>query len=211
MKNRTQGAGIFSSLKVLAMKRTLGRIIFAVAMGLSSSVMANTVTFTGNGLLNVDLGTLGLWNAEFHNTWQGDSYDKPFVSTAIATLASLFIGTGALQGSNADYFPSSALGCDSSVTCEWGTVTTRSGPYWELGIFANYNSSYDHFDYSYFPNSLYTQAAIENFGHPDYYYNGEFTYVSWFEAQSSPVPLPAAIWLFGSALAGFGVLGRRKA
>jgi len=28
--------------------------------------------------------------------------------------------------------------------------------------------------------------------------------------SASPVPLPAAVWLFGSALAGMGMVGRRK-
>jgi len=28
--------------------------------------------------------------------------------------------------------------------------------------------------------------------------------------SASPVPVPAAVWLFGSALAGLGVFGRRK-
>ncbi|WP_221054536.1 VPLPA-CTERM sorting domain-containing protein [Methylomonas koyamae] len=30
-------------------------------------------------------------------------------------------------------------------------------------------------------------------------------------ANTAPVPVPAAVWLFGSALAGFGLFGRRKA
>jgi hypothetical protein len=30
------------------------------------------------------------------------------------------------------------------------------------------------------------------------------------DAQTAPVPIPAAAWLFGSALAGMGVIGRRK-
>lgn len=31
-----------------------------------------------------------------------------------------------------------------------------------------------------------------------------------FDVVSAPVPVPAAVWLFGSALAGLGLLGRRK-
>ena len=31
-----------------------------------------------------------------------------------------------------------------------------------------------------------------------------------YEAEVSPVPLPAAAWLFGSAIAGLGLVGRRR-
>jgi hypothetical protein len=34
--------------------------------------------------------------------------------------------------------------------------------------------------------------------------------VSFSTAAAAPVPIPAAVWLFGSALAGLGVIGRRK-
>lgn len=39
---------------------------------------------------------------------------------------------------------------------------------------------------------------------------GDITYVDITPAAPSAVPVPAAIWLFGSGLAGFGMISRRK-
>jgi hypothetical protein len=39
---------------------------------------------------------------------------------------------------------------------------------------------------------------------------GSLEYSATLTAQAAPVPLPTAVWLFGSALAGLGVFGRRN-
>lgn len=53
-------------------------------------------------------------------------------------------------------------------------------------------------------------AVLDGSGNPTNALNARgFTFTIG-AAQAAPVPVPAAVWLFGSALAGMGVIGRRK-
>lgn len=57
---------------------------------------------------------------------------------------------------------------------------------------------------TYDPYLSYTPSLDDQFG------SGVSTDISYNNITPSSVPVPAAIWLFGSGLAGFGVISRRK-
>lgn len=194
-------------------------VLPAILLALSANVSASTVNLTNNGSYTSDASTSLDWIR--WDTTKNQSYN--YVSSqfgtgglyegwqyASATQAEQFLGNFGLN-SYSKWFPSSI----SSQS--WASLTSYMGFDTSLGYNAmqamvastsgvSNTNVYSHWwnTGSYY-NKLIVRSTIDA-----YSFLGSFLVRDTVVAPS-PVPVPAAAWLFGSALLGFFGFSRRKA
>ena len=112
------------------------------------------------------------------------------------------------------------------------TITFGQAIKWFLVAFSNDSSQQGGFDFGIAPTyispnisvngteikmddknggwALFTGLNTTALSHDNWYLPADGYHIAWF-AGTTPVPLPAPVWLLLTGLAGFGALGRRKA
>jgi hypothetical protein len=190
------------------MKRKMLMQIYAVAACLvvANSALATEVVYNSDmtritGLAGVDVGGKS-YLATFHAGSYLDtgfllSGDKDFAIAANGQLLSLL--NGELSGTTFDTDVIATVGCDRSAFCQIATP-------WELILDNEYIAIQSVLNYpANGTDVLIPGATVKSFEDQD-----NRTFVEW--TPSSVVPVPAAVWLFGSGLIGLiGVARRKKA
>ncbi len=185
--------------------RKIGRKIvkvacIAVAITVSASTGAATMVRSGitmQGITEVNVEGYGLYDATFSNTWQGETYSQDFTIAATNALFNLFSPGGEFQLTYWDGTPEVTEGCESHPNCQWLT------PY-ELVHFSS--DSVHGPAFANWATDSYDTVVASLYANPQTDYTG-ITHVSW---AVSSVPVPAAVWLFGSGLIGLIGVARRK-
>ncbi len=187
------------------MKDKLFLSVMALVLGLmTQSTLANTITITHE--LDGDLISKGgaPWLASCDETGPGPcmlGLEDPATAFMSASIATAYDKQGNPR-SELTYL-NSLLGLGGTDLITGTTDIAGSGNSFETSLryFAIKQSSY----IMYFENL--TGASL------DVTFDNKFSHVTGFGEQltgPSEVPLPTAVWLFGSALLGLGAIGRRK-
>ena len=201
VKNRF---GMSSGLKVLAvMMISTGTYAAPVAVIDSSS---NRLT----GINAIEIAGYGTWDVTFNNVWQGDIYSIDFAIQATTAIHDIFSPGGFLSGSVYDVTPFQNIeACNNSNNCDTFTAyddthANDSNPYLRGYFWRNFTGDY---------------AAAESPETATVFMQGIKTtlsersliHASWDNSQYvSSVPVPAAVWLFGSGLLTLLGVSRRK-
>ena len=156
-----------------------------------------------NGINNVDLGALGIFNVSFidgsYNSIFGTTFD--FASRGEAMIAS----EGLINIFNDDYHLDNIPSIVRGLTAYYGAIIIT--PFELFDESTLYYSGFQNLnDIYYSPNDNVSQRSIA----PTYdtRIDGNYVYADW--EQVSVVPLPPSAILFGTALFSLGVIRRRK-
>lgn len=189
--------------------RTLKYILSILMMFYAAQTTAATLTYSGDQLTGVNgveaLG--GTWNVTFHDG-SFDAVDNLYgLSTPFFTYEESDILTNALA-TDMDVMlggilnPEDVNGCsNSSVTCSIvtpHTFTTFSGD-----LLFDMRVTGDSVSVS--PSKTITEATATTAKR-----DMDFSHISYAVWEVSAVPVPAAVWLFGSGLIGLIGVARRK-
>lgn len=132
-----------------------------------------------------------------------DYFDFAFTAQGQATLASVALWQSVFVNNASGEFdsvPQLTNGCTDATYCSVYTPFLRwASDEVKVVAFANFRESEDGSDAVFLPSNL-----LRTF---DAGANERVVYAVW---QPSPVPLPAAAWLFGSAILGLVGVARRK-
>jgi hypothetical protein len=187
------------------MKNKLFMSVIGLVLGLMTQyTSANTISITHE--LDGDLISKGgaPWQASCDETGPGPcmmGLEGPATASMSASIATAYDKQGSPLSELT--FLNSLLGLGGTDLITGTTDIAGSGNSFETSFqyFAIKQSSY----IMYFENLTGESLRVM--------FDNEFSHVTGFGQQLTPpseVPLPAAVWLFGSALLGLGAIGRRK-
>jgi len=164
--------------------------IFAALIFFSSVAQAASITWTINGPITIVTGDL---RAVITGSFDFDADTNSFSNVSLSLVDDSFPGT-IYDISNA--WSAVTAGSDSSSIAT--NATAPAGSYWD-------SSNIDLFLFAPLTNAggnIITSASVfvDGTKRPGVGYG-----------SISAVPVPTAVWLFGSALAGLGWFGRRQA
>jgi hypothetical protein len=183
-------------------------IVFATTFGASSSSFAATAIFdTGQltGINQVDVSG-SLYDVTFNASYSGVTYGDEFSLSAAEALTALFLTGGQFSGDPIDFDPTLTFGCTHESWCSLGTVATQLNATQIVDIYTidNWYEPFDFFDGS---GAIPTARFITSMDA-----STSFTYADWTLSNVGVVPVPAAVWLFGTGILGLiGFSKRRKA
>jgi len=171
------------------------------------SIGANAASLRTEGGEFVGINDVYITDNYYHATFVDGLVDPANVEmyteefAIAATFALLDLLNTQYPGSLFDTNPSMTLGCSDTPTCYMATPfkknTEGATQYWYTENYFNTPTVGNYY------GSIWVDAIIA--GSSD----GFTTRIIWSEV--SEVPIPAAAWLFGSALLGLGALKRRRA
>lgn len=174
-------------------RRMLFGMVFAVGFSTSAFAAPVQVVSGGNlvGINGVDVGQYGKFDVAFTALWDGTLQTQAFATAAASALFTLYDIGGQFDGTVFDTAPELTAGCTDLAECIMQTPFADPSN----GLMAA----------SYY-NWIVFQHTIFN---PIFINTANSTFAAWTASPAlSPVPIPAALFMFAPALLGF--LGFRR-
>lgn len=206
------------------MKKQANWLAISILFLLISSPAGASLFDRGNGLIyDDDLDITWLSDANFAQTSGGDADGRMSWSQANDWISNLSYG-----GGDNWRLPTADSTCTTDVNCinsemghlfyselsgvAWNSVTTSGDP--DLALFSNIGLGQSWY-WTSTPSSTHSGASWTfnfNYGWQDelYNYSNQPVWAVHDGDIGAPVPLPAAVWFFGSGLAGLFTIRRKK-